>query len=103
MQRNNSNYDLSQGYPSERKEMRSNVDGQKVSIIAVHKNEAGIITDFKLSDGRILDKDEAVEVAEKEGIQGVNVGRTRGHDHTKMLRANPTNDVSKALNNLPDF
>lgn len=93
-------------YPSEMNQnLNNNISNQsnKVSIVAVHKNQAGIITDFKLSDGRILDKQQAVMVAETEGIDGVNVGRTRGKDHTKMLRANPTNDVSKALDNLPTF
>lgn len=75
----------------------------KVSIIATKKNEAGIITDFKLSDGRILSKQEAINVAKTEGIQGVNVERTRGEEHAEILRANPTNDVSKALSNLPTF
>ena len=93
-------------YPSERKNNKRenfNSSEEKVSITAVHKNKAGIITDFKLSDGRILDKEDAVNVAKTEGIKGVNVGRTRGKDHTEILRANPTNDESKALNNLPIF
>ena len=98
------NYDLNQGYPSERNASTYSTNNQnKVSIVAVHKNSAGIITDYKLSDGRILDKQQAVAVAETEGINGVNVGRTRGAEHTKMLRANPTNDVEKALDNLPTF
>ena len=89
-------------YPSEKKTKNYTNEG-KVSITAVHKNEAGIITDFKLSDGRILDKESAVNVAKTEGIEGVNVGRTRGKEHLEILRANPTNDESKALNNLPLF
>lgn len=76
---------------------------KKVSIIATRKNEAGIITDFKLSDGRVLTKQEACDVAKKEGIEGVNVGATRGKGHMEILRANPTNDPSKALINLPNF
>lgn len=75
----------------------------KVSIVAVKKNEAGIITDFKLSDGRELSKQEAVNVAKTEGIDGVNVGRTRGDNPTEILRANPTNNTAKALTNLPTF
>lgn len=74
-----------------------------VSIIAVKKNEANIITDVKLSDGRILTKEEAVNVAKTEGIRDVNVGVTRGDNPQEILRANPTNDVSKALYNLPTF
>lgn len=80
-----------------------NKNEKKVSVVATRKNEVGIITNFKLSDGRELTKEQAVQVAKTEGIEGVNVGRTRGEDHTEMLRANPTNDVSKALYNLPNF
>ena len=82
--------------------MRNN-NREEIEIIAVRKNEAGIIADFKLSDGRVLNKRQAVQVAKREGIKGVNVGRTRGEDYTEILRANPTNDPKKALNNLPEF
>lgn len=74
---------------------------EALTVVAVRKNEANIITDFKLSDGRELTKEEAVNVCKEEGIEGVNVGRTRGEDHTEMLRANPTDYPSKALANLP--
>lgn len=92
-------------YPSEKKTKKNYTrdNNEKITITAVHKNEAGIITDFKLSDGRILDKKDAVEVAKTEGIEGVNVGRTRGRYSHEILRANPTNDPSKALYNLPIF
>lgn len=76
---------------------------ERASIVAVKKDDHGIITDFKLNDGRVLSKEQAVEVAKTEGIRGVNVGVTRGKDKTEMLRANPTNDVEKALHNLPTF
>lgn len=73
------------------------------SIVAVRKDDTGIITDYKLSDGRIFNKEQAVQVAKTEGIRGVNVGATRGEENTEMLRANPTNDIEKALYNLPTF
>lgn len=93
-------------YPSEIEGMQKQQikpQQKKVSIVAVHKNDYGIITDFKLSDGRVVSKQQAVEIAKTEGIEGVNVGKTRGKDHTEILRANPTNDPSKALDNLPTF
>lgn len=81
---------------------KSNKDQEKPSIIAIRK-ENGVITDYKLSNGKILSKCEAVEFAKEIGIQGVNVGRTRGENSKEILRANPTDDPSKALNNLPNF
>ena len=83
---------------------RSYYDAKEdLRIVATRKNEAGIITDFKLNDGRVLSKEEAVNVCKREGIIGVNVGRTRGEHPREILRANPTNDPSKALENLPEF
>lgn len=74
-----------------------------VSIVATRKGDNGIITDFKLSDGRILSKNEAVNFAKVYGISGVNVTKTRGKNPVEILRANPTNDPTKALKNLPNF
>lgn len=74
----------------------------KVEVVAVRK-ENGVITDLKLSDGRILSKEEAIQVAKTEGIVGVNVGVTRGEERIEILRVNPINDVEKALYNLPTF
>lgn len=78
-------------------------DDNQPEIVAVRKTEAGIISHYKLSNGMVLNKAQAVEYAKTKGIKGVNVGRTRGEDHTEMLRANPTNDPTKALYNLPTF
>jgi hypothetical protein len=78
-------------------------DQNQPSIVAVRKSDAGIITDFKLSNGQVMTKQEAVNYAKTNGIQGVNVGMTRGEDHTPILRANPTDDPEKALANKPTF
>lgn len=78
-------------------------DKDQPSIVAVRKTDAGIITDYKLSNGMELNKAQAIEYAKEHGINGVNVGRTRGEDHTEMLRANPTDDPQRALYNLPTF
>lgn len=83
--------------------MRKNNNENKPKIVATRKSNAGIITDVKLNDGRVLSKQKAILVAKKEGIEGVNVGRTRGENRAEILRANPTNDPSKALSNLPSF
>lgn len=73
------------------------------SIVAVRKMDDGIITDYKLSNGKQLSKEEAVNYVKINGVQGVNVGRTRGEESREILRANPTDDPTKALYNLPTF
>jgi hypothetical protein len=78
-------------------------DEGQPTVVAVRKTEVGIITDYKLSNGMELSKEEAVEYAKTKGIQGVNVGRTRGDNPAEILRANPTDDPTKALYNLPTF
>lgn len=88
-----------------RQEINSGFKNQKQEpeIIAVKKDEHGILTDFKLNDGRVLSKEQAVELAKEVGIKGVNVGRTRGDNPQEILRANPTDKPEKALRNLPEF
>lgn len=68
------------------------------TVSAVRRNEAGIITDVRLSDGKTLSKDRAIAMAKDEEIDGVNVGRAR--DGSEILRGNPT---SKPLSQLPTF
>ena len=68
-------------------------------IVAVHM-EDGNLAAFKLDDGTILSKTEAIELTKRGGIKDCNVGR-RGSRET--LRRNPVEDASKALTNLPRF
>ena len=68
-------------------------------IVAVHM-EDGNLAAFKLDDGTILSKAEAIELTKAGGIKDCNVGR-RGSRET--LRKNPVEDASKALTNLPRF
>ena len=68
-------------------------------IVAVHMEE-GNLAAFKLDDGTILSKTEAIELTKRGGIKDCNVGR-RGSRET--LRRNPVEDASKSLTNLPRF
>lgn len=76
---------------------------EHLTVVAVRKDNDNVITDFKLSDGRILSKERAVEVAKREGLEGINVSRTRGEHSVEILRANPTNDISRSLYDFPTF
>lgn len=74
-------------------------DGKR-RIVAkkMYKNS---IEEVKLDDGTVMDIDTAVEFAKEFGFQDVNVGRARSG--RQILRANPTDDPSKALRNLPTY
>ena len=77
---------------------------EKPKVAAVRRNEKGVITHYKLSDGRELSKRQAVSLAKKRGIEGVNVGRTRGNNGgVEILRSNPTNRDEELLRNKPSF
>lgn len=76
-----------------------NIQNQPREIVAV-RMEDGNLAAFKLDDGTILSKAEAIELTKQGGIKDCNVGR-RGSKET--LRRNPVEDASKALTNLPRF
>ena len=66
-------------------------------IVALVK-ESGRIRGYQLSDGQILDKPTAVELARKGGIQGVGIAHRHGNEYLKSL---PDNTESNNLGNLP--
>lgn len=77
-------------------------DTQKKTIVAVSKFHDNI-SQVKFETGEILDIKEAIEMAEKDLINHVNTGGTRGDDPHKTLRSNPDGDPSNNLDNLPQF
>lgn len=84
------------------KELKQKAEqGDNKPRIVAKKMWKNAIAEVKLDDGRVMDIDTAVEFAEEFGIANVNVGRTRSG--RKILRANPTDDPSKALRNLPTY
>lgn len=67
------------------------------TIVALVKS-GGRITGYKLSDGRLLNKEEGVQLAKQGGIQGVGVSRRNGNEYLKAL---PDQSQNNNLGNLP--
>ncbi len=68
-------------------------------IVAVHK-EDGTITQYKTDDGKVLTKDEAVDMADKGQLNGVSSFQTRdGGFAIRSDRGQPDH----SLDNLPEF
>ncbi|MBC7958948.1 MAG: DUF3892 domain-containing protein [Vallitaleaceae bacterium] len=70
-------------------------------IAKVKKDGNGDITNVMLQDGSVYPLDEAIRLAAKGSIEGVNVGRSK--NGTEYLRSNPDGDVSNNLDQLPTF
>lgn len=68
-----------------------------LKIVALKKHE-GRVVGYKLSDGNILDKAEAVDLAKAGGIQGVGISSRKGQEYLKSL---PDNNEENNLGNLP--
>jgi Triosephosphate isomerase len=66
-------------------------------IVALVKDE-GKVTGYELEDGRILNKEEAVELAKQDGIRGVGVASRKGNEYLKSL---PDENDENNLGNLP--
>lgn len=66
-------------------------------IVALVK-ESGRVTGYKLSDGRVLNKEEGVELAKQGGIEGVGVSSRNGNEYLKSL---PDGSESNNLSSLP--
>ncbi len=66
-------------------------------IVALVK-EGGRITGYKLADGRILSKQEGVQVAREGGISGVGIASRNGSQYLKSL---PDASEDNNLGNLP--
>ena len=66
-------------------------------IVALVK-ESGRIRGYQLSDGQILDKQTAVDLARNGGIQGVGIAHRNGNEYLKSL---PDGTESNNLGNLP--
>lgn len=72
-----------------------NADAKRV--VALVKEE-GRVAGYKLSDGRVLDKEQAVELARQGGIQGVGISERDGNEYLKSL---PDSAEDNNLGNLP--
>lgn len=68
-------------------------------IVALAKEE-GYVTGYKLSDGRILSREEGVQLARKGGIQGVGIATNKGTEYLKSL---PDRSEENNLGSLPSI
>jgi hypothetical protein len=68
-------------------------------IVALVK-ESGRITGYQLSDGRIVDKAQGVQLAKQGEIRGVGVATRYGHEYLKSL---PDGSENNNLGNLPSI
>lgn len=62
------------------------------------KKDGGRITGYQLSDGRVLEKQEAVEYARQGGIRGVGISKRNGSEYLKAL---PDGSEENNLGSLP--
>jgi len=68
-------------------------------IVALVK-ESGRIRGYQLSDGQVLNKEEAVALARAGGIEGVGIAHRHGAEYLKSL---PDNTENNNLGNLPSI
>jgi len=62
------------------------------------KKDSGRVTGYKLSNGQVLDKDEAVNLARRGGIMGVGISSRDGNEYLKSL---PDDTDDNNLSHLP--
>lgn len=74
-----------------------NADAQQ--IVALVKEE-GRVAGYKLSDGRILTREEGVQLAREGGIHGVGIATNKGTEYLKSL---PDGTEENNLGNLPSI
>ena len=68
-----------------------------LSIVGL-KKDSGKVTGYKLSNGQVIDKDAAVNLARSGGIMGVGISRRDGNEYLKSL---PDDDEGNNLSHLP--
>lgn len=74
-----------------------NADAQEISALV---KEDGRVTGYQLSDGRIITKEEGVQLARQGGIRGVGVATRNGSEYLKSL---PDEREDNNLDNLPSI
>ena len=72
-----------------------NADAKEITALV---KEDGRVTGYQLSDGRILNKEEGVELAKQGGIKDVGVATRNGNEYLKSL---PDETEDNNLDNLP--
>jgi len=72
-----------------------NANAQRITALM---KDGGRVTGYQLSDGRVLEKKEAVMIAKQGGIQGVGISNRNGSEYLKSL---PDDTENNNLSNLP--
>lgn len=68
-------------------------------IVALVKEE-GRVAGYKLSDGKIINKNEGIALAKQGKIKGVGIATNKGEEYLKSL---PDGDEGNNLSNLPSI
>lgn len=74
-----------------------NADAKQITALV---KQNGRITGYQLSDGSVVDKDAAVQLAKQGGILGVGIATNKGNEHLKSL---PDRSENNNLDNLPSI
>ncbi len=72
-----------------------NADAKQITGLV---KEGGRVTGYQLSDGRVLGKQEGVQLARQGGIRGVGIAARNGNEY---LRSLPDESEGNNLSNLP--
>jgi len=76
---------------------KPNADAKQ--IVALVK-EGGRITGYRLSDGRVLSKEEGITLAREGGIRGVGISTRNGNPYLKSI---PDENENNNLSKLPSI
>ena len=69
-------------------------------IDGISRDDKGEINAYKLNNGELVPKEQAVSMAKQGEIKGVSVGVSKNGE--EFLRSLPDNDASNNLENLPN-
>ena len=72
-----------------------------MKIIAVQKDENGVIQQYKLDNNKIVDAKQALEMVRNKQIENCNVFTTKNGG--EAIRSDRDGDASNNLDNLPTF
>lgn len=73
----------------------------QLEVVAVRRNSAGSIVEFKLSSGEVVDYLQAQEMVANHEIKHLEL--FKGRDHEQHIRSSPDDTVSNNLDQLPNF
>lgn len=72
-----------------------------MKIVAVQKDEKGVIQQYKLDNNKVVDVNKAIQMVKDNKIENCNVFTTRSG--SEAIRSNNDGNESNNLDNLPTF